>query len=188
MKKIIIIALLLFILVFNASCGGAKKQTIIFEEEWSNSDNITVFLTAGWETTYCFILTSDRRLITVKGLDSIHHVSGEHVEVEAYAEKNLANEEWNDVSYIKNILGDFNGAIWDVYDVWTVIYYADGKEYYYTYGLSKNEMYDLFIVKLIHYSEIEVVDKQGEPVVPYSLDRLSDTNFGNYYETESEKA
>lgn len=126
----------------------------------------------------------NKKLITIKGLVTVNYSAGDTVDVIEYAEKDLTEDEWKDLLYIKENLGGFEDNIISVTDTWVVVYSADNEECPYIYGLSKNEMYDIFAVKIIHYSDIEVVDNNGKPVTPYSLDLFSDFNFGNYYETD----
>lgn len=192
MKKIV--TLLLTVLLFLLSCSSCnyndspKTQSIIFKEEWLNPENVTISLQSGWDVGYDFILTPNKKLITIKGRITPNYSAGDPVEIIEYAEKDLTDDEWKDLLYIKNHLGDYEGEIFWATDVRYVILNINDEEYGYIYGMAKNEMYDIFVVKIIHYSAIEVVNSKGVPVTPYSLDLLSFFNFGNYYETESEEA
>lgn len=153
-----------------------QNQTITFKEEWENAKNTVISLTNPISLgafDYYFILTTDKKLVTLKGHKQFLlsteglPLSDKNIEVRDYAEKQLSDDEWNELIHIRDNLGEFEGLTKDSVDYWEVSYSDGGKTYGYNYGLSKNRQYDLIVEKVIAYSGIEVVNALDYPVVKY---------------------
>lgn len=167
---------LLFILIFLCSCATNETQTIIFKEEWEDAKNTVISLTNPFSFDafdYYFILTPDKKLITLKGYKQFlistedSQLSDINIEVCDYTEKQLSDDEWNDLIHIRDNLGKFEGFTTDPVDYWEVNYSDSGETYSYNYGISKNRQYDLIVEKIISYSGIEVVNAVGYPILKY---------------------
>lgn len=80
----------------------------------------------------------------------------------------LTQEQYSDIVNKVESLGEFDEKTDSAaYDYWTVNLNINSNNYCFTYGLSKNKNYDNLISDIIKLSAIEIVDSNGDSVVPF---------------------
>lgn len=168
-----VLALCTVIILSFALCIGCSKKS-------SDFSDIDVVLTVNISSPYSdcyydFVLAADKTLYARACTESL----GESIvesDVSEFTEKELTETESNSILTCLDGLNEkYEEKIAAVFESVYIRLDYKGHETVYYYGNSKNENYDDLITYIIQFSPIDVVDYNGEKILP--LDTTAQTNY-----------
>lgn len=156
-KRLFIIVSVIVLSVLLGSCSMNIKNN-----SDKHADNVFSFdLSTQYETSYRISLDTDRVLHTYVYEDDSNTYTN-------YNCIKLTQEQYVAVKKQIDSLGKFDENFdTAVYDYWTVNLKINSEDYFFTYGLSANKNFDKFIDDMIDLSSIDVIDSNGNRIIPF---------------------